>query len=71
MIPKYFVPILAEIKKTTVTDKMERKINIQDCGSNNFRRFQIGGVLEGYFENQYRELYLNPGAQIATSPREW
>ena len=53
-----------------VTDKMDRKINIQDGGSNNFRRFQIGGVGRGNIENQYTGLYLNPGAQIAIFPRD-
>ena len=53
-----------------LTDKMDRKINIQDGGSNNFRRFQRGGVGRGYIEKTYVGLYLNPGAQVAISPRD-
>ena len=51
-IPKYEVPILAAMKKKSVIDKIESKINTQDCGSNSFKRFQIGEILDGYFENQ-------------------
>ena len=68
-IPKYLA-ILAARKKKIVTDIIDVKINIQDGGSNSFRRFQRGGVAEGYFENQYVGLYLNPGAQVATFPRD-
>ena len=51
-IPKHEEPILAEILRKIVTDKIEAKINIQDWGSNSFRRFQVGEVLEGNLENQ-------------------
>ena len=51
-VPKYEVPILDAMKKKIDTDKIERKINIQDWGSKSFKRFQIGGVSEGYFEYQ-------------------
>ena len=46
------VPILAEMKKKIVTNKSDMKINIQDVGSKSLRRFQVGGVLAGYLENQ-------------------
>ena len=46
------VPILAEMKKKIVTNKSDMKINIQDVGSKSLRRFQVGGVLSGYLENQ-------------------
>ena len=64
-------PILAETKKKIDTENIDVKINIQDKGSNSFRRFQVGATLEGYFENQYMGLYLNPGAQVAMIPRAW
>ena len=51
-IPKYEVPILAAKKKKRVTDIIDVKINIQDVGSNSFRRFQVGAILAGYLENQ-------------------
>ena len=51
-IPKYEVPILAAIRKKRVIDKIESKINTHDVGSNSFKRFQIGEILAGYFENQ-------------------
>ena len=52
LIPKYKVPILAEIQKIIVTDNIDVKISIQDCTSNIFRRFQVGATLAGYLENQ-------------------
>ena len=52
-VPKSEVPILAAMKKKIVTDIIEIKINIQDVGSNSFRRFQVGATLAGYLENQY------------------
>ena len=51
-IPKYLVPILAAMKKKSVTNIIEMKINIQDVRSNSFRRFQVGATLAGYLENQ-------------------
>ena len=51
-IPKYEVPILAAMKKKSVTNIIDVKINIQDGGSNSFRRFQVGATLAGYLENQ-------------------
>ena len=54
MIPKYEVPILPDMKKIIVTKTIDRKISPQDRGSNSFVRFQIGEVLDGNFENQYR-----------------
>ena len=47
------VPILAERKKKNETNRIERKSNIQDIGSNTFRIFQVGATLAGYLENQY------------------
>ena len=70
-IPKYEDPILAEIQKQNVTDTIDVKISIQDWGSNSFRRFQVGAILEGYLENQYIGVYLHPAAQVATFPRAW
>ena len=52
-IPNCEVPILAAMKKKRVTDIIDVKINIQDGGSNSFRRFQVGATLAGYLENQY------------------
>ena len=69
-IPKCKDPILAAKKKKRVTDRIDVKISIQDVGSNSFRRFQVGATLAGYLENQYVGRYRNPGAQIATFPRE-
>ena len=51
-IPKCVVPILAAMKKKIVTNTIDVKINIQDVGSNSFRRFQVGATLAGYLENQ-------------------
>ena len=70
-IPKYLVPILAAMKKKSVIDKIESKINTQDCGSNSFKRFQIGEIFGGYFENQQYGRYIDPGAQTAMVPRPW
>ena len=47
------VPILAEMKKKNETNKIDRKNNIQDIGSNTFKIFQVGATLAGYLENQY------------------
>ena len=69
MIPKYEVPILPAIKKKIVTNKIDRKSSIQDLESNSFKRFQVGGVLDGNLENQYCGRYWDPGAQIDTAPR--
>ena len=52
LIPKYEVPILAAMKKKIVTNIIDVRINIQDGGSNSFRRFQVGLTLAGYLENQ-------------------
>ena len=49
-IPKYEVPILAAMKKKSVTDIIDVKIRIQDGVSNSFRRFQVGATLAGYLE---------------------
>ena len=51
--PKCKAPILAEKKKKLKTNKIERKMKIQDIGSNSFRRFQVGATLAGNLENQY------------------
>ena len=69
LIPKYEVPILPEIKKKIVTKNIDRKISIQDVGSNSFKRFQVGATLDGNLENQYCGRYCDPGAQIDTVPR--
>ena len=68
-IPKYKVPILAAMKKKSVTQKMEAKIRIQDVGSNSLSRFQVGAILGGYLDHQYSGRYWMPGAQIACIPR--
>ena len=52
-IPKYEIPILAEMKKTIFTDIIDMNINSQDIGSNSLKRFQVGGTLSGKLENQY------------------
>ena len=52
-IPKYEVPIFAEIKKKIETKRIERKINIQDCVSNILTMFHVGANLAGYLVNQY------------------
>ena len=52
-ISKFEVAILATRKKKSVTKTRETKINIQDGGSNSFRRFHVGATLAGYLENQY------------------
>ena len=49
---KQKVPILAARKKKKLTIVMERKISIQDSGSNSFVRFQVGATFDGYLENQ-------------------
>ena len=38
--PKYEVPILAAMKKKSVTKRIDVKINIQDVVSNSLTRFQ-------------------------------
>ena len=43
---------MAETKKIIETKRIDRKINIQDIGSNTFTIFQIGTTLAGYLENQ-------------------
>ena len=52
-IPKFEVPSLAENEKKSDTSKIDRKINVQDGRSNNFRRFQMGRTFDGYLVNQY------------------
>ena len=51
--PKYEVPILAAMKKKSVTKRIDVKINIQEVVSNSLTRFQVGATLAGYLENQY------------------
>ena len=68
-IPKCEVPILAEKKKKRCTDIIDEKIRIQDGVSNSFTRFQVGGILVLYLENQYSGIYLHPGAQVDTFSR--
>ena len=51
-IPKCEDPILAEKKKKIVTQVIDETINIQDCGSNSFRRFHVGGTLDAVLLNQ-------------------
>ena len=51
------VPILAEMKKKNETERSEKKINIQDIGSNTFRIFQVGANRAGNLENQYKGRY--------------
>ena len=52
LTPKQKVPILAASKKKNWTIVIERKISIQDSGSNSFVRFQVGATFDGYLENQ-------------------
>ena len=66
-IPKYEVPILAAMKKKIDTNVIDVKINNQDVRSKSFRRFQVGAVLNGYLENQYRGINRYAGEWTALS----
>ena len=52
-IPKYEEPILAEYRKKIVTVRTDKKVKNHDNPSKIIRRFQIGDLMAGYFENQY------------------
>ena len=65
-IPKYD-PILAAMKKKIDTNVIDVKINNQDVRSKSFRRFQVGAVLNGCLENQYRGINRYAGEWTALS----
>ena len=67
--PKYEAPILAETRKNTDTQTIDRYVNIQEMGSTNLTRFNAGDFFSGYLDHQYRGRYRDPGAQVATVPR--
>ena len=66
---KYEAPTLAEIKKNIETERIDRKVNIQDIGVKILIRFHTGDFGSGYLEYQYIGRYRDPGEHTPTVPR--
>ena len=50
--PKWETPILAENKKNSDTERIERNVNVHDMGAKILTRFHVGDIFLGYLEYQ-------------------
>ena len=50
--PKWETPILAENRKNSDTERIERNVNVHDMGAKILTRFHVGDIFLGYLEYQ-------------------